>query len=256
MAGRGPPPATAASAVGRDGDAGYSTATTKATPVERPAMRPTRRHVAAGLTVAGLLTLGFVLPPGDALGHLAGVLASPWFPLALVGLYLIRPFLAWPITALSVLVGYRYGLAVGFPVALVGAVATSLVPFAVGRYYRDRPGPFAWAVEGSRRFFRATGGLRGVVAVRLAPTPAEPVSVAAGAGRVPLPAFVLGTALGELPWTVAAVLAGYSLSRLAPGAPAVSPWMLAAGLLAAALLLAGPAYRTLGARRRGAEPAE
>lgn len=220
-------------------------------------MRPTRRHVGVGLALAGLVALGLVLSPGDAVARLRAGLYSPWFPLALAGLYLLRPLLAWPITALSVLVGYRYGVAVGLPVALAGAVATSLVPYAVGRYYRDRPGPFAWAVAGSQRFFRATGGLRGVVAARLAPTPAEPVSVAAGAGRVSLPAFALGTALGELPWTAAAVLAGHSLSRLSlADAPAVSPWLLAAALLAAALLLAGPAYRWLRARRRPVGPAE
>lgn len=209
-------------------------------------MRPTRRQVAAGLAVAGLLALGLMLSPGDAVDRLRSVLWSPWFPLALAGLYLVRPLLAWPITALSVLVGYRYGLAVGVPLALVGAVVTSLLPYAFGRYYRDRPGPFAGLVAGSEQFFGATGGFRGVVAVRLAPTPAEPVSIAAGTGRVAVGAFVAGTAVGEFPWTVAAVLAGHSLSRLSlDGATAVSPWLLAGGVAGAVVLLAGPAYRWL-----------
>lgn len=209
-------------------------------------MLPPRRHLAAGLLVAGVLALGVVLSPGDAIDHLRGALFSPWFPLALVGLYLVRPLLAWPITALSVVVGYRYGVAIGLPIALAGAVATSLIPYAFGRRYRDQAGPFAGAVDGSERFFQAAGGLRGLVAVRLAPTPAEPVSIAAGAGRVRLGAFVAGTAIGELPWTIAAVVAGHSLSRLAlGGATSVSPWFLVAGVAAAALLLAGPAYRWL-----------
>ena len=207
-------------------------------------MYPSRRHLAAGLAVAGLVALGLLLSPGDAVARLRGLVDSPWFPAVLVGLYLVRPLLAWPITALSVLVGYRYGLAVGLPVALAGAVLTSLLPYAFGRYYRDRAGPFAGLVAGSERFFEAAGGLRGVVAVRLAPTPAEPVSIGAGAGRVGVKAFVIGTAVGELPWTLAAVVAGHSLSRLTlDGAAAVGPWLLVAGLAAAAALLAGPAYR-------------
>lgn len=218
-------------------------------------MYPTRRQAAAGAAVAGLLLLGLVLSPGDAIARLRGWLASPWFPLALAGLYLVRPLLAWPITALSVVVGYRYGVAVGLPLALVGAVVTSLLPYAFGRYYRDRPGPFAGLVSGSERFFDATGGLRGVLAVRLAPMPAEPVSIAAGTGRVGLPAFVAGTAIGELPWTVAAVVAGHSLSRLSlEGAFAVSPWLLVAGLAAAAALLARPAYRWVRGRGAVEEP--
>lgn len=212
-------------------------------------MRPRHRHVLAGLAVAGLVALGLALSPGDAAAALRGVLYGPWFPLVLVGLYAVRPLLAWPITALSLLVGFRYGLLLGLPVALAGAVGTSLLPYAVGRRYRDRAGPLAWAVDGSERYFEATGGLRGVVAARLAPTPAEPVSVAAGAGRVPLRAFALGTAIGELPWTVAAVLAGQALSGLRFAAPTASPWLLGGALLAAVLLLAGPAYRGLRRRR-------
>ncbi len=209
-------------------------------------MYPTRRHLAAGMVVAGLLLLGLVLSPGDAVARLGVWLTSPWFPLVLIGLYLVRPLLAWPITALSVVVGYRYGVAVGLPVALVGAVGTSLLPYAFGRYYRDQAGQLAGLVAGSERFFDATGGLRGVIAVRLAPTPAEPVSIAAGTGRVRLPAFVAGTAIGELPWTVAAVAAGHSLARLSlDGVTAVAPWLFVAGLAAAAALLAGPAYRWL-----------
>ena len=216
-------------------------------------MYPSRRHLAAGLAVSGLVALGLLLSPGDAVASLRGLLDSPWFPVVLVGLYLARPLLAWPITALSVLVGYQYGVAVGLPVALFGAVATSLLPYAFGRYYRDRAGPLAGLVAGSERFFEAAGGLRGVIAVRLAPTPAEPVSIAAGAGRVALPAFVVGTAVGELPWTVAAVLAGHSLSRLTlAGVGAVSPWLLVAGLAGAAALLAAPAYRWLAGRRERA----
>ena len=207
-------------------------------------MVPTRRQVAAGLAVAALLAAGILASPAAVVGRLGAAVESPFFPALLVGLYLLRPLLAWPITALSVLVGYRYGVAVGLPVALAGAVLTSLLPYAFARHYRDRPGPFGVAVAGSERFFEATGGLRGVVAIRLAPTPAEPVSLAAGAAGVPLVSFVVGTAIGELPWTVAAVLAGHSLSRLSvAGAVGAGPWLLIAGLAAAALLLAGPAYR-------------
>jgi uncharacterized membrane protein YdjX (TVP38/TMEM64 family) len=214
--------------------------------MERTRMNPTRRQIAAGLTVAGLLTVGFLLSPRAAFEVLRTYLYSPWWPLLLVGLYLIRPLLAWPITALSVVVGYRYGLGIGVPIALLGAVGTSLLPYAFGRYYRDRAGPFAGWIAGSKRFFAATGDIRGIIAVRLAPTPAEPVSIAAGTGRVRVPAFMVGTAIGELPWTVAAVLAGHSLNRLSIATvAAVDPWVFVAGLMAAGLLLAGPAYRWL-----------
>lgn len=209
-------------------------------------MYPVRRALVAGICVALLVVVGLVLSPGAALRAGRSTLYAPWFPAVLLGLYLVRPFLAWPISALSLLVGYRYGLVLGFPIAMVGVVATSLIPYAGARYFRDDAGLLGHATDGSERFFDATGDLRGVVAARLAPVPAEVISSAAGFGRVRVRAFVLGTAIGETPWTVAAVLAGHSLERFVlSGADAVDLCLVAAGALAGLLLLAGPLYRHL-----------
>lgn len=211
-------------------------------------MRP-GRHEIIGLLVGALLVAGLLIARSAGIESLQEVALGPWFPIVLVGLYLVRPVLAWPITAISALVGFRYGLVVGLPVALVGAVGTSLIPYAVARRFRPRAGPLGWAADGSERFFAAAGGLRGVIATRLAPTPAEATSAAAGAGGVSLPAFVVGTAIGELPWTVAAVLAGESMRGIASGGPVLDARLAVAGLLLAALLLAGPAYRFVRDRR-------
>jgi uncharacterized membrane protein YdjX (TVP38/TMEM64 family) len=127
-------------------------------------------------------------------------------------------------------------------------VGTSLIPYAIARRLRTDAGWIGRATAGSERFFAATGDLRGVVAARLAPTPAEAISAAAGVARVPVATFVAGTLLGELPWTVAAVLAGHSMRRLSLADASPDPWLVVAGLAVAVLVLAGPAYRF--ARRR------
>lgn len=212
-------------------------------------MRPSRRGVLTAAVAAALVAVGLLVSPMDLLDALGGLLFSPWFPLVLVGLYLLRPALAWPITALSVLVGYRYGVALGMPVALVGAVGTSLLPYAAARYLRTDAGWIGRAADGSERYFSATGDLRGVIAARLAPTPAEAISAAAGVAHVPVAAFVAGTLVGELPWTVAAVVAGHSMRRLSFGNALPGPWLVLGGVVVAAVVLAGPAYRY--ARRRG-----
>lgn len=214
-------------------------------------MPVTRRRAAFGLGLLGLFAAGLVLSPDVVVAHTRSVLESRWFPLVLVAGYLVRPFLAWPVTALSVLVGYRYGLVLGVPLALVGAVATSLLPYAAGRRADLGDGLLARAGSASERFFGTAGDLRGVVAARLAPTPAEAVSAGAGTAGVPVGAFALGTVLGELPWTVAAVAVGRS-ARSVDGlslASATDPRLVAGGALAALLLLAGPAYRHLRGRR-------
>lgn len=211
------------------------------------------RGLLATAAIGALVALGLLLSPATVAERSRGLLYSPWFPLLLVGLYLVRPALAWPITAISVLVGFRYGFVVGLPVALVGAVGTSLLPYAAARCLRPESGWAGRATDGSERFFRAAGDARGVAAARLAPTPAEAISAAAGVARVPVVAFVAGTLVGELPWTVAAVLAGASMGELGTGGPVVDPRLVLAGLVAAALVLAGPAYRVVRDRRTTGE---
>jgi len=95
-----------------------------------------------------------------------------------------------------------------------------------------------------RRFFAATGDVRGVTAAKLAPIPADLATCGAAASGVSVRGFVVGTLLGELPWTVAAVLVGASAGRIATdGLGSLGlPLAVAAGV-AAAVLLAGPTYR-------------
>ncbi|MDH5019600.1 TVP38/TMEM64 family protein [Halobacterium rubrum] len=201
------------------------------------------RRYAAGAVAAVLVALAVVLRPARALDALRVALASPWFPAILVGLYAVRPFLAWPISALSLLVGFRYGLAVGVPIALTGAVATSLPAYAAGRYAPVDGRLLGRFSAGSERFFAATGDVRGLVAARFAPTPAEPVSAAAGAGSVGLGSFVVGTVVGELPWVVGTVFVGSGLDALSMTGASVSPAFVVAGCVAAAALLGPVAYR-------------
>lgn len=205
----------------------------------------THRHIAAGVALAGVILAALVVSPDVVFGHARGLILSPFFPALLVVLYLIRPFVAWPISLLSALVGYRYGVAIGLPVALVGTVFTSLPAFAAGRWFPSRTGIAGWVTDRSERYFAGVGDLRGLVVARLAPTPAEATSTAAGLAGLSIPVFILGTLVGELPWTIAAVLAGASLAAFDVTALEPDPRLVVAGIIAGALLVAGPVYRLL-----------
>lgn len=203
----------------------------------------TRNRIGVSVVILGALLLGWLVVPDLVLTGISAVLYHPGFPLVLGALYVVRPFFAWPIVALSVLVGYRYGLLVGLPIALIGVVGTSLIPYMLAHRVSPTGGIWGVATDGTERFFATAGGFRGVLAARLAPTPAEVVSVAAGLGRVPLRSFVLGTAIGELPWTIAAVTAGQTIHELTRASLTVShPWLLLGGTLAALVLLARPLF--------------
>lgn len=199
----------------------------------------------AGIGLIGFLVLlGWGLLPDPLFSVLTTGLESTWFPVILIFLYLIRPVFVWPIVAISVLVGYQYGILLGLPIALLGTVFTSLPPFYLGRYTRTTHGLMGTATQTSTAFFDTVGDLRGLVAARLAPTPAEPISIGAGLGSVTLPVFCLGTLIGELPWTIAAVFVGHSLHTVTQSDLALTnPGLLIGGTFAALLLLAGPLYR-------------
>ena len=198
-----------------------------------------------GGVVALLVAGGLLLSPDAVIQRFVALLDSPYFPLVLLGLYLVRSLIAWPITALAVLVGFKYGLLLGIPIALAGAVVSTYVPYAITRYTDFESDLLERAERIADHFFDATGDLRGVITARVAPVPAQTTSVAAGAAPVHTREYLLGTAIGEIPWAVAAVMIGTSIHRLTVENVSFSPWLIAGTVLATAVLLAGPAYKLL-----------
>ncbi|QSG09061.1 TVP38/TMEM64 family protein [Halapricum desulfuricans] len=213
--------------------------------------RQVRIQLAGGLALAATGALGvLVVSPERALASLAGTADRPvLFALALVGLYGVRSLVLWPISALSLLVGFVYGPAVGIPIGLAGAVYTCLPPYLLARYAPRQRGPLARLHALGRSAVEVTGDLRGLIAARLVPMPADAVSYAAGLAEVPVGRYALGTALGETPWVVATVLAGASMRTFALEAAGSTLSLLLAATLLGVVLLSGPAYRHL--RRRG-----
>jgi uncharacterized membrane protein YdjX (TVP38/TMEM64 family) len=199
-----------------------------------------RSRLVFGGAVLAVLVGALVVDPGPILERLAWLAADPVrFGVALLLVAALRPLVAWPTTLLAVAAGYGYGV-VGLPYALALIVSTSVPPFVVARRF----GRESLVAHAGARVVREAGDLRSVVASRLLPAPSDVVSAAAGVSGVSLPAFVVGTAVGELPWAVAGVLAGASLGSLADVSLADADLRFVAGAgLLAALLLAGPVYR-------------
>jgi uncharacterized membrane protein YdjX (TVP38/TMEM64 family) len=225
-------------------------------------MADVARRQVAGLALLAVVVVASLLAGPDHLLGVARDLANEplRFGVLLVFVYLVRPLFAWPTTLVAILAGYAYGPLWGFPVALAGTTGSALLPFLAARYVGSGSGAGKRSGWGSglvarlgdsgERFFAAAGDLRGMVASRLAPAPSDPVSAAAGLSGVSTGAFVAGTAIGEVPWTVAAVLAGSSLDTLSTaGLNAVSWELVAAAAAVAVALLAGPAYRAVSVRR-------
>ncbi|QAU11708.1 TVP38/TMEM64 family protein [Halorubrum sp. BOL3-1] len=213
------------------------------------------RYAVAGVAVAALATLVFAVSPEAALPRLRLLADDPVrFGVTVVALAAVRPLLAWPTTLIAVAVGFGYGPA-GTPFALALVVATSLPPYALARAGRLRLRDPSDAGETSgitdrfcragERFATESGSVRAVVGTRLLPLPSDAVTVGAAAAGVEVRPFLVGTAIGELPWVLGGVAVGVSLDRLAAsGGPLVDPTAIFGMAAAGALLLAGPLYRT------------
>ncbi|WP_459192534.1 TVP38/TMEM64 family protein [Halosimplex sp. J119] len=207
--------------------------------------RATRRQFGSlGAVGAVLAVAALVFSPAAVLRSIAELSAHPWqFLGVLVVLYLARPFLLWPVSALSLTVGYVLGTTYGIPVAVAGTVLSNTTPFLLARYARTDDGIVGLTTQTSDRIVEATGEFRGVVAARLAPLPADIVSTGAGLSDVSLRAYLLGTLIGESPWIAAEVIAGASMHTLSVHGLRHSIALFAAATFLSALLVARPAYR-------------
>lgn len=206
-----------------------------------------RPRLVCGLALAVVVVGAFLLSPAAVIARATWVAADPLrLVVAASLLALVRPLLAWPTTLLALVVGYGLG-PVGIPFALALIVLTSIPPFLFARHYR---GATRLADLGEQTV-AVTGSVRGVTATRLLPIPSDVVSVAAGVADVPLGAFALGTALGEVPWAVAGVVAGTSVETLTTESlrAIAHPEFVVLVALAGVALLVPPVYRRYRADR-------
>lgn len=200
-----------------------------------------RHRVAVGLLVVCVVALAAVLVrPESVLRTAVDLTTGSAFFVVLLVLYVVRPFLAIPMSLLFVVTGWRYGVVVGLPIAVVGTVVTTFPPYYVGRYVRTDAGLLGRLCQSGERAFAATGDLRGMVASRLAPVPAEGVSYGAGAAGVAPSTYVLGTVVGELPWILGYLVIGRSMQELAFAAVEVD-WRLLVVAGVVSVLVIGPA---------------
>lgn len=224
-------------------------------------LSPGQGRLLAGTIAVGVIgAAGILISPAEILEIVASVAADPaLFGLLVIGLYLLRPLFALPTTPLAFVVGYGYGVTLGIPIALAG-VATTVVPvFLAARWFGGAdtgasPGPlvgwFGGLLERTgttvSRYYETAGPVRGVIVSRLAPIPSDVSTCAAAISGVRLRELVIGTVIGELPWTVAAVVVGSSAAAVtAGGVGELGLTLTVACLLAAIALLAGPVYRTV-----------
>jgi uncharacterized membrane protein YdjX (TVP38/TMEM64 family) len=176
--------------------------------------------------------------------------SAPLAPLAFLALHTIASLLFIPRSLLGVAAGLVFGMGWGLLWATLGSVIGAIAGFLLARYvHAGLFDPAQWARFAALLDRVERGGWRMVTMVRLVPViPHSLSNYALGLTRLRLGEYALGSLLGQLPLTVAAVELGAAGERAMRGA---ADWLLPTiiGFIALALTILIPTI----VRRRRAE---
>ena len=212
-------------------------------------LRRTGQALVLGLIVAGIAAAWRWRGSLDPLALAAIINAYPAAPLMFLGLHIIASLTFVPRSLLGFAAGIVFGAWWGVLWAALGSVIGAVAGFLLARYVhggffeRAHWARFTAILERAER-----GGWRAVTLIRLVPViPHSLSNYALGLTRLRLGDYALGSFLGQLPLTIAAVELGAAGERAMRGA-ADWVWPTAIGLTALALTVLIPA---LVQRRKG-----
>src|SRR6185312_15715036 len=157
--------------------------------------------------------------PGALEGFLSGIAENPLAPAMVILLFVCAGLVGFPVTILIAATAVSFGAWPGLPYAAAGAMASATVTYGVGAWLGARAlrrflGP---RLNRIRRGI-ARRGILAVTAVRLVPVaPFTLVNLVAGALKVSLADYLIGTALGLAPGLAAMSLLGDQLARILAG---------------------------------------
>jgi uncharacterized membrane protein YdjX (TVP38/TMEM64 family) len=214
-----------------------------------PALSGLRR---AGQLLVALLVVASIMAAWRWRGHfdpvhLATMIgAQPAAPLVFLALHVVASLTFLPRTLLGMAAGIVFGVWWGLLWASLGGVIGAVVAFMVARYIHA--GLFErvrWARLTALLGRAERGGWRAVTLIRLVPViPHSLTNYALGLTRVRLGDYALGSLLGQLPTTIAAVDLGAAGERAMRGTGNwPMPTLIGLGALALTVLIPALARR-------------
>jgi uncharacterized membrane protein YdjX (TVP38/TMEM64 family) len=166
------------------------------------------------------------LSPFDAIQSLLTFMQNGiWGVLIYILLYAVRPLLLFPATVLSVASGFVFGPFLGVLYTIIASNISSTIAFFVGHYFGEdllKDDGSEGIVQRYARRMRENS-FETVMIMRFIFLPYDAVSYLAGFLRIHYWAFILATALGSIPGTIAFVGFGASIETFDGALPKLNP---------------------------------
>ncbi len=148
-----------------------------------------------------------------------------WGVLIYLVLYAVRPLILFPSTILTLAGGFVFGPVPGVIYTIIASNISSTIAFYVGRFFGEGllkdDGSDGWIQRYARRM--RENSFETVITMRFIFLPYDAVSYLAGFLRIRFLPFILATALGSIPGTMAFIGFGASVETFDGVAPKLNP---------------------------------
>jgi len=148
-----------------------------------------------------------------------------WGVLIYIVLYAVRPLILFPSTVLTLAGGFVFGPILGVLYTIVASNISSTIAFYVGHFFGEGllkdDGSDGWIQRYARRM--RENSFETVMTMRFIFLPYDAVSYLAGFLKIKYWAFILATALGSIPGTIAFVGFGASVESFDGAIPQLNP---------------------------------
>ena len=148
-----------------------------------------------------------------------------WGVLIYIVLYAVRPLILFPSTILTLAGGFVFGPILGVLYTIVASNISSTIAFYVGHFFGEGllkdDGSDGWIQRYARRM--RENSFETVMTMRFIFLPYDAVSYLAGFLKIHYWAFILATALGSIPGTIAFVGFGASVESFDGVLPKLNP---------------------------------
>ncbi len=205
--------------------------------------------LAGGLAIWQARTAGDGFDPLALLATLRESAAHPLAPLAVVPAFIAGSLVVAPVTGMIALCALLFGPWVASASAIAGTLTATVVNHAIGQHLgKAVEGRVPRAVTVRMKALGRSSDAWSLAGLRLIPiAPFTVINLLAGASRVKLKDFLLGTVIGMGPGTVLICFSVDRARAALAGEPVFEPWVLAV-IAAAGIALIG--LRVLQRRRK------